>query len=162
LSRVLLARSSYLVKRNLAYSGRFANMPPHRSHCNSVVPHSYRILVKRPTPLLIGRRPLLIVQPPHRRQTARALTAAGASAVSRPGCDGNSPSTGRITSVNHHISMGIDIYTRYSGQTPEERDEQSSHWLCTDGGQVGYLREAFQGDIPRYVNAGPTASPFWR
>ena len=75
---------------------------------------------------------------------------------------------GRIISVNHHIIMGIDIYTRYLGQTPEERNEQSSHWLCTDGGQVGYPREAYHGEpyVTRFLcreafTTGEAAIPAW-
>ena len=42
--------------------------------------------------------------------------------------------------------MVIDIYARYAGQTPEERVQQSNHWLSTNGGEAGFLREAYHGE----------------
>jgi len=40
--------------------------------------------------------------------------------------------------------MGIDLYLRWIGQTPEELAAQEAAWLISDG-FVGYLRESFTG-----------------
>jgi hypothetical protein len=40
--------------------------------------------------------------------------------------------------------MGIDLYLRWIGQTPEELAAQEAAWLISNG-SVGYLRESFSG-----------------
>jgi hypothetical protein len=40
--------------------------------------------------------------------------------------------------------MGIDLYLRWAGQTPEELAAQEAAWLISNG-TVGYLRESFSG-----------------
>lgn len=40
--------------------------------------------------------------------------------------------------------MGIDIYTRWKGQTEREREAQVTGWSVVHG-HVGYLREAYHG-----------------
>jgi len=40
--------------------------------------------------------------------------------------------------------VGIDLYLRWLGQTPEELAAQEAAWLISDG-TVGYLRESFTG-----------------
>ena len=42
--------------------------------------------------------------------------------------------------------MGIDIYARWTGQTPDEIAAQYRAVLSTDAGGVGYLREAYHGE----------------
>jgi hypothetical protein len=41
--------------------------------------------------------------------------------------------------------MGIDVYLRWHGQTPEEAEAQEDAYLSLDGGAVGYLRESYSG-----------------
>lgn len=41
--------------------------------------------------------------------------------------------------------MGIDIYSRWSGQTEKEKDEQITGF-STYAGKFGYLREAYHGE----------------
>ena len=41
--------------------------------------------------------------------------------------------------------MGIDIYTRWNGQTDEERKAQETG-LSVHHGRMGYLREAYHGE----------------
>jgi hypothetical protein len=41
--------------------------------------------------------------------------------------------------------MGIDIYARWQGQTPEEDQAQIEAWLTGGNGHIGYLREAYNG-----------------
>lgn len=41
--------------------------------------------------------------------------------------------------------MGIDIYARWQGMTPEERAAQCTGFAI-DCGHLGYLREAYHGD----------------
>jgi hypothetical protein len=40
--------------------------------------------------------------------------------------------------------MGIDLYLRWIGQTPEELTAQEAAWMISDG-SIGYLRESFTG-----------------
>jgi hypothetical protein len=40
--------------------------------------------------------------------------------------------------------MGIDLYLRWIGQTPEELTSQEAAWMISNG-SVGYLRESFTG-----------------
>ena len=42
--------------------------------------------------------------------------------------------------------MGIDIYARWEGQTPDEIAAQVRAGFSTEAGGVGYLREAYHGD----------------
>jgi hypothetical protein len=56
--------------------------------------------------------------------------------------------------------MGIDIYARWFGQTEEEKDAQIMGF-CSEPGQVGYLREAYDGEpyatkvlVPEAFGAG--------
>ena len=42
--------------------------------------------------------------------------------------------------------MGIDIYTRWKGQTKEEEELQYKVWSDPTKGELGYLREAYHGD----------------
>jgi len=42
--------------------------------------------------------------------------------------------------------MGIDIYTRWKGQTAEEEAAQYKALLTIDAGNIGYLREAYHGE----------------
>ncbi len=59
--------------------------------------------------------------------------------------------------------MGIDIYTRWEGQTEEEKRAQICGFDITVGG-VGYLREAYHGEpyatryLVREAFEGPTAT----
>ena len=50
--------------------------------------------------------------------------------------------------------MGIDIYARYEGQTPEQVARQLEAWLSGHSG-AGYLREAYDGEpyATRYLFA---------
>lgn len=41
--------------------------------------------------------------------------------------------------------MGIDVYLRWKGMTPEEQDAQITGFSNTSG-HVGYLREAYHGN----------------
>ena len=41
--------------------------------------------------------------------------------------------------------MGIDVYLKWPGQTPEEQLAQEDAYLSLDGGSVGYLRESYSG-----------------
>jgi hypothetical protein len=41
--------------------------------------------------------------------------------------------------------MGIDIYARWKGQTPKQRQEQMTGF-STAHGHVGYIREAYHGN----------------
>jgi len=41
--------------------------------------------------------------------------------------------------------MGIDIYARWKGQTPNEVANQYAGWLSAWHGNRGYLREAYHG-----------------
>jgi hypothetical protein len=42
--------------------------------------------------------------------------------------------------------MGIDIYAKWNNQTDSDREAQAADWLTTDGGRIGYLREAYHGE----------------
>ena len=44
------------------------------------------------------------------------------------------------------LSMGIDIYARYAGQSAEAVGEQVEQYLTATAGSVGYLREAYHGE----------------
>jgi hypothetical protein len=41
--------------------------------------------------------------------------------------------------------MGIDVYLKWPGQTPEEQLAQEDAYLSLDGGSVGYMRESYTG-----------------
>ena len=43
--------------------------------------------------------------------------------------------------------MGIDIYARWRGQTEEEAEAQYSAAFSPLSGNVGYLREAYHGEL---------------
>jgi hypothetical protein len=42
--------------------------------------------------------------------------------------------------------MGIDIYARWESMTPQEEAAQLKVWTSIEGGDVGYLREAYHGE----------------
>jgi len=43
--------------------------------------------------------------------------------------------------------MGIDIYARWKGQRPTDVAKQRDEWPGVLGGSVGYLREAYHGNL---------------
>lgn len=42
--------------------------------------------------------------------------------------------------------MGIDIFAKWNNQTDSDHAAQAADWLTTDGGRIGYLREAYHGE----------------
>lgn len=41
--------------------------------------------------------------------------------------------------------MGIDVYLTWKNMTPAEKEKQSSYSFSIEGGEAGYLREAYHG-----------------
>jgi hypothetical protein len=48
--------------------------------------------------------------------------------------------------IPRHLTMGIDIYARWKGQTEAEEDAQYAGFFSILHGHAGYLREVYHGE----------------